>query len=126
MPIMVTGGIRKHAVAIDALQVDEAGFGVDMLGIGRAMAFKADLPNAWRKGECLDVTLPRVQWKNKTLAALAVMAITKWQLSSLSKGGQGHTKRNPVLAVLRDRTRTFFMTKRYKRWRKDHRNIDVG
>jgi len=118
MPVMVTGGIRKHQVALDAMQRDEAGFGVDMLGIARAMAFIPDLPMKWQSGNHLEVSLPQVTWKNKTLAALAVMALTKWQLGSLSKGKTKPQFNNAVLAVLRDRIRTFLLTKRYQRWRK--------
>ena len=118
MPIMVTGGIRKRDVAISALERDEKGFGVKMLGIGRAMAFVPDLPSAWQQGEKLNVVLPSVNWKNKTLAALAVMAITKAQLRRLSKGQSPNINMSPVLTVVSDRLRTFLKTKRYRRWRK--------
>jgi len=120
MPIMVTGGIRKHQVAVHALEKDAAGFGVDMLGIGRAMAFNPTLANQWRKGQSLDVALPKVLWKNKTLSALAVMAISKQQLHHLSNGHLTPLpvwRSSPILAILRDRIRTFFLTKRYRRWR---------
>lgn len=118
MPIMVTGGIRKYQVAEKAMQRDIHGAGVDMLGIARAMAFVPDLPKQWRDGKQLDVFLPQVKWKNKTLAALATMAITKWQLSFLSKGKTSQLAKNPVVAILRDRIGMFLLTKRYQRWRK--------
>ena len=117
MPVMVTGGIRKYQVALDAMLLDEAGFGVDMLGIARAMAFVPDLPMQWQNGKHLEVSLPKVSWKNRTLSALAVMAITKWQLSHLSKGKRSGLFKSPILAVLRDRIKMFLLTKRYRRWR---------
>lgn len=117
MPIMVTGGIRKKHVAIDALQANAAGFSVDMLGIARAMAIKPDLPKAWRANESLEVDLPKVTWKNKTLAALAMMAMTKDQLTRLAHGKDAKPSVNPVLAIIKDRVKTKRRTSRYRRWR---------
>ena len=65
MPIMVTGGILRRVVAEQALEKDSAGFGVEMLGLAQAMAFRPDLPNQWREHE-LEIKLPQVNWKNKT------------------------------------------------------------
>ena len=58
MPIMVTGGILRRAVAEEALEKDSAGFGVEMLGLAQAMAFQPDLPNQWRDHE-LEIKLPQ-------------------------------------------------------------------
>ena len=116
MPVMVTGGIRKHAVALKTL--DDAG--ISLLGIGRAMAFVTDLPNKWQAGEQLTVELPTLNWKNKTLAALAVMAITKAQLQRLSKGLPNKSKVNPLIVIISDRLRNYLKTKRYRRWRNLH------
>ena len=116
MPIMVTGGILQRAVAEDALQLDDAGFGVEMLGIARGLAFQPDLPNIWRRQE-FSIALPTVNWKNKVLAALAVMAVTKYQLGRLAQGQSPRPTVNPVLALVLDRVKTRFRTRRYRRWR---------
>lgn len=116
MPIMVTGGILKRQVAEQALQDDAAGYGVAMLGIARGLALKPDLPNLWREHEHV-VTLPEVGWKNKVLAALAVMAVTKVQLNRMAHAKSPNPKANPALALVLDRVKTMMRTRRYRRWR---------
>jgi 2,4-dienoyl-CoA reductase-like NADH-dependent reductase (Old Yellow Enzyme family) len=116
MPIMVTGGILRRAVAEEALEKDSAGFGVEMLGIAQAMAFQPDLPKQWQKNE-LEIRLPQVNWKNKTFAALAVMAITKAQLNRLALGKSPKANVSPFFSLIADQIKTKQRTKRYRRWR---------
>lgn len=116
MPLMVTGGILKRAVAESALQQDDAGFGVKMLGIGRAMAFHPDLPNKWRDAE-FEVSLPEITWKNQVMSALAVMSVTKLQLGRMAQGKAIKANANPLLTLLADRFKTSLRTKRYRKWR---------
>jgi len=116
MPIMVTGGILRKEVAQDALQKDAAGFGVEMLGLARAMAFKPDLPNLWKAGD-YDVELPEVTWKNKMLGALAVMAIAKAQLNRLAHGKAPKSGVSPLYALISEQFKTKLRTRRYRRWR---------
>ena len=118
MPIMVTGGILRRVIAEQALEKDSAGFGVDMLGIAQAMAFRPDLPNQWRDHE-LEIKLPQVNWKNKTLAALAVMAVTKVQLKRLAQGKSPKSNVSPFFSLIGDQIETNKRTQRYKRWRKN-------
>ena len=116
MPIMVTGGILRRAVAEEALEKDSAGFGVEMLGIAQALAFQPDLPKQWQKDE-LEIKLPQVNWKNKTFAALAVMAVTKAQLNRLALGKSPKANISPFLSLIADQIKTNQRTKRYRRWR---------
>lgn len=118
MPIMVTGGILRRAVAEEALEKDSAGFGVEMLGIAQAMAFQPDLPKQWQKNE-LEIKLPQVNWKNKTFAALAVMAVTKAQLNRLALGKSPKSNISPFFSLLADQIKTNQRTKRYRRWREN-------
>ena len=118
MPIMVTGGILRRAVAEEALEKDSAGFGVEMLGLAQAMAFQPDLPNQWRDHE-LEIKLPQVNWKNKTFAALAVMAITKVQLKRLAQGKLPKANVSPFFSLIGDQIETNKRTKRYRRWREN-------
>ena len=46
MPVMVTGGIRRLAVAEEVIAS-----GVDMVGIGTALAIAPNLPREWRAGK---------------------------------------------------------------------------
>ena len=118
IPIMVTGGILRRAVAEEALEKDSAGFGVEMLGIAQAMAFQPDLPKQWQKNE-LEIKLPQVNWKNKTFAALAVMAVTKAQLNRLALGKSPKSNISPFFSLLADQIKTNQRTKRYRRWREN-------
>lgn len=117
MPIMVTGGIYRKVTAIDALAKDEAGFGVDVLGIAKALAHVPDLPNQWRQEQSLDVALPKVEWKNKTMAGVAISAIARRHLVRLSHGKKAGARLSPVFSLAWDRMRAKRLTKRYKAWR---------
>ena len=118
MPIMVTGGILRRVVAEQALEKDSAGFGVEMLGLAQAMAFRPDLPNQWREHE-LEIKLPQVNWKNKTFAALAVMAVTKVQLKRLAQGKSPKANVSLFFSLIGDQIETNKRTKRYRRWREN-------
>ncbi len=117
VPIMVTGGIFRFATAEAALAKDAKGFGVGVLGIGRAMAYVPDLPNQWRAGKMTDVNLPQVTWKNRTIAGMATMALTKRQLNRAAKGKGAVWGASPLLTMIRDQMKTQKLTKRYKAWR---------
>ena len=125
MPVMVTGGIRKFSIAQSALNNNDAEIkGIDMIGIARALAFEPQLVNDWQHGRSLVVDLPSLKWKNKTFAALGMMAITKDQLNCLSKGkplakkGSPKLRANPILAIIKDRIKTKLRTRRYRQWRR--------
>ena len=117
VPIMVTGGIFRLATAEAALAKDAKGFGVAVLGIGRAMAYVPDLPNQWRAGKMTEVNLPEVTWKNRTMAGMATMALTKRQLNRAAEGKGAVWGVSPLLTVIRDQMKTQKLTKRYKAWR---------
>jgi 2,4-dienoyl-CoA reductase-like NADH-dependent reductase (Old Yellow Enzyme family) len=116
MPIMVTGGVRRRSVAQEALSTQGNLAGVAMLGLARAMAFEPDLPNKWRNGTDLDVVLPEVGWRNKSLGGLAVMAIAKAQLHRLGRGRAPSTRLSPLLTLIGDQWRTRKRAARYRAW----------
>jgi len=115
-PIMVTGGITKRSVAEDALN-ERAGISIDMLGIARALAYEPSLPTKWQHEQSLEVALPIVDWKNKTLGALASMAITKAQLTRMAKGKLPKPNMFPFLALLIGQIKTKLRTREYRAWR---------
>jgi 2,4-dienoyl-CoA reductase-like NADH-dependent reductase (Old Yellow Enzyme family) len=117
VPIMVTGGIYRKATAEAALAKDAHGFGVEVLGIGRAMAYVPDLPNQWRQGKMTDISLPDVTWKNRTMAGMAVMALTKRQLTRAAEGKGAIWRASPLLTVIGDQMKTRKLVKRYRAWR---------
>ena len=116
MPIMVTGGITKRSVAEEALE-KQADISVDMLGIARALAYEPALPNKWQQDQALEISLPVVNWKNKTLSALASMAITKAQLTRMAAGKLPKPNIHPLFALIMGQLKTKLRTRQYRAWR---------
>lgn len=117
MPIMVTGGIKSRQVAIDALAKDDAGFGVALLGMARALAFAPDLPNSWKAGTMDAAPVAECGWSNTVLASVATMAMTKAQLERLAEGKEPKPGIWPSLALISDRIRGKKRQKSYRAWR---------
>jgi len=112
MPLMVTGGVTKRATAEMAL----AEAGVDMVGIARAFAYTPGLVADWRADKSTEIEISRASWKDKALASLAGMAMTKQQLYRLGDGLSIKRKQNAALALLGQQIKTARLTKRYKAW----------
>ncbi len=110
MPVMVTGGIRRRPVAEQVVQS-----GVDMVGIGTALAIDPYLPRDWQLGKDNAPQLPPITWKNKPLASLANMATVKFQLGKLSKGRAPNPKVSPLWALILQLATTAKRTRQYVR-----------
>ncbi len=111
MPVMVTGGIRRRAVAEQVL-----GAGVDMVGIGTALAIDPSLPRDWRLGKDNAPALAPITWNNKVFASLASMAAVKFQLRKLSQGKAPNPAISPLRALIMQQLATAFRTRQYRRW----------
>ncbi|MDE1140501.1 MAG: NADH:flavin oxidoreductase/NADH oxidase family protein [Paraburkholderia tropica] len=111
MPVMVTGGIRRHAIAQQVVAS-----GVDMVGIGTALAIDPTLPRAWRAGRDAAPALAPIAWKNKSLASLANMAAVKFQLQRLSVGKRTDPNVSPLRALIVQQVAEAARTRRYRRW----------
>jgi 2,4-dienoyl-CoA reductase-like NADH-dependent reductase (Old Yellow Enzyme family) len=111
MPLMVTGGIRRKAVAEQAV-----GSGVAMVGIATALAIDPKLPLEWRAGRDTTAALAPIAWKNKFLASLATMACVKFQLKRLSQGRPTNPAVSAVWALVAQQWLTAGQTKQYRRW----------
>ena len=109
MPIMTTGGVRRLAVAEDVLA-----HGIDVVGMGTALAMNPSLPNDWQNDEQLSAHDPKVQWKDKTLSAIATMAVIKRQLQRMGEGKPPKPKASPIFSLISDRIRLNKLTKRYQ------------
>ncbi|MDE2419699.1 MAG: NADH:flavin oxidoreductase/NADH oxidase family protein [Gammaproteobacteria bacterium] len=110
MPVMVTGGIRRRPVAEQVVQS-----GVDMVGIGTALAIDPYLPRDWQLGKDNAPELPPITWKNKPLASLANMATVKFQLGKLSRGRAPNPKVSPLWALILQLAATARRTRQYVR-----------
>ncbi len=111
MPLMVTGGIRRKAVAEQVLES-----GVSMVGIATALAIDPHLPQAWLAGRGVSPELSPMTWKNKTMAALATMARVKYQLKKLSHGQVTNPRISPLWALVTQQIKTAQQTKQYRLW----------
>ncbi|MGK0370167.1 MAG: 2,4-dienoyl-CoA reductase-like NADH-dependent reductase (Old Yellow Enzyme family) [Glaciecola sp.] len=110
LKIMTTGGIRRLPVA--NLVVSEH---IDLVGIASAMAYQSDLVKVWKTNpEAVGFT-PKVNWKNKTLAALATMALVRRQLQRVGKLKATKQDASPLFSLIQDRWRLARLTKRYKK-----------
>ena len=111
MPLMVTGGIRRKAVAEQVINS-----GVAMAGIASALAIDPNLPRDWRAGKDTTAALPPITWKNKMLASLAYMAAVKFQMRRLSKGRATDRNVSPLWALIVQQVMTARQTRQYRRW----------
>lgn len=111
MPVMVTGGVRRREVAESV--VDS---GVDMVGIGTALAIDPHLPRDWQAGKPSAPALQPIGWKNKTLASLANMATVKFQLTRLSQGKRTDPAVSPLRALVQQQLCDAVRVRRYQRW----------
>lgn len=111
MPVMVTGGIRRLPVAERVLDS-----GIDMVGIGTALALDPHLPRDWKAGKASTPMLRPITWKNKVLASLAYMSMVKHQLRRLGKGKGSNPAVTPARAFLEQQIDTTLRTWCYRRW----------
>ncbi|WP_432260981.1 NADH:flavin oxidoreductase/NADH oxidase family protein [Cupriavidus sp. TMH.W2] len=111
MPVMVTGGIRRRPVAEQVVRS-----GVDMVGIGTALAVDPNLPRDWRAGKDSAPALLPIRWKNKPLASLANMAAVKFQLRKLSRGKVTDPRVSPLRALILQQVSDACRVRQYRRW----------
>lgn len=111
MPLMVTGGIRRPAVAQQVLDA-----GLAMVGIATALAMRPDLPKQWQAGQSLAPALKPIPWSNKPLASLAHMAAVRHQLRRLGAGRATQPGVAPAWALLRDQLENRGQSRRYRQW----------
>ncbi|WP_406148183.1 tRNA-dihydrouridine synthase [Streptomyces sp. NBC_01012] len=117
LPVMVTGGIRRAAVARRVL--DQGG---SLAGMATALACVPDLPQRWLSGDETVVEPVQPRWKDKSLTAAATQAMIRHRLARLGAGRDTRTPLSPVLALLRERLHRHRALRRYRRWyaREDH------
>lgn len=114
MPVMVTGGIRRRAIAEQVLRGPVA-----MLGMASALAIDPQLPLRWQRDEAVDAPVPKVIWKNKALASVAQSAVIKHQLNRLSRGKSSQPRVSPLWALICAQLKAKRQTRRYRSWMAD-------
>lgn len=111
MPLMVTGGIRRRAVAEAVIES-----GVAMAGIATALAIEPGLPRAWRLGRDDAPTLKPIEWKNKPVASSAHMAAVRYQLVRLGRKRRPNPNVSPLWALLLSQFDASRNARAYRRW----------
>ncbi|WP_207393675.1 NADH:flavin oxidoreductase/NADH oxidase family protein [Duganella aceris] len=111
MPVMTTGGIARAEVVEQVLAS-----GVAVAGIATALAEVPDLPQQWRAGHAPAALPPPVTWKDKTMTALATMALVKRRMRALAAGRSEARRYSPMFTLIVDQLRTMRLTKRYRAW----------
>ena len=111
MPLMVTGGINRKAVAEQVIAS-----GVAMAGLATALALAPRLPLDWRAGKDSNPALAPIKWNNKVLASLARMAAVKFQMRRLSHGRAAQPGVSALWALIVQQVITARQTKQYRRW----------
>ncbi len=109
MPVMVTGGIRRLPIVEQVLDS-----GIDMAGIATALAIEPSLVKHWHEGRHSEPQLPPIRWKRKPLAALANMAVVRFQMARLSRGRKPHPEVSALWALIRDRLYLSRRTRQYR------------
>ena len=111
MPLMVTGGVRRKAVAQRVISGPVA-----MVGLATALAVEPALPRLWQAGQDAAVEPIVVGWKNRAFASLAAASVVKTQLGLLSRGKPTRPGISPFVALLTSQLKARRQAKRYRQW----------
>ncbi|QKV71873.1 NADH:flavin oxidoreductase/NADH oxidase family protein [Streptomyces harbinensis] len=112
VPLLLTGGIRRRAVAERVI-----GSGVAVAGLATALAIDPALPERWLAGGEAQARPPRTRIRNKALAAAAVQAATSRRLAHLATGRSGRAPCPAALALLVERLVRARRRRAYETWR---------
>lgn len=110
VPVMSTGGITRLATAEQVITA-----GVDLVGMGSALAVCPDLPKRWQAHPDFQPEIPRVEWQDKALSSVATMAVMRRYLRRWSKQMPTFGRLHPLVSLVLDRLRQKRLTKRYRR-----------
>ena len=113
LPLMLTGGIRRRAVAQQVIDS-----GVDVAGVATALAIDPALPGQWLAGRDARAEPPRTRLRNKTLAAGAVQALTSRRLARLGRGKSSRPPYSPAVALVLERLVRGRRRRGYLEWRR--------
>ncbi|MGW2953498.1 NADH:flavin oxidoreductase/NADH oxidase family protein [Streptomyces eurythermus] len=111
LPLMLTGGITRRATAEEVLDS-----GVAVIGMGTALAVTPDLPDRWRERREADRQIRRVNWSDKALASAAGMALVRYQMRRLARGGSPRPGTHPAIALISERRKQRKALRSYRTW----------
>jgi 2,4-dienoyl-CoA reductase-like NADH-dependent reductase (Old Yellow Enzyme family) len=111
LPLMLTGGITRRRTAEQVLAS-----GIDLIGMGTAVAVTPDLPDRWLRGEQPAGRLREVNWSDKTMASAASMALVRHQLRRIARGADPVLRTHPAHALVCDQMVARRSLRRYRSW----------
>jgi 2,4-dienoyl-CoA reductase-like NADH-dependent reductase (Old Yellow Enzyme family) len=111
LPLMLTGGISRRETADQVLAS-----GVDVVGMGTALAITPDLALRWQAGERAAGQLRPVTWPDKIMASAASMALVRSQLRRISRGRNPGLGTHPAYALACDQLIQRRALRRYRSW----------
>lgn len=112
LPLILTGGIVRRSVA-EKVRAS----GVEVVGIGTALAIDPQLPNVWRNEES-SVELGTVRIKDKALASAVGMSHVRFHMRRLARGKSTRPRTAPELTFACDLVREIVALRRYSSWLK--------
>jgi 2,4-dienoyl-CoA reductase-like NADH-dependent reductase (Old Yellow Enzyme family) len=111
LPLMLTGGITRRETAEAVLAS-----GVALVGMGTAIAVTPDLPTRWRARREATARLKRVNWRDKTLASAAGMALVRHQMRRVTRDKDPTGATHPLHAFVCDQRAQRRALGRYREW----------
>ncbi|NMN99006.1 NADH:flavin oxidoreductase/NADH oxidase family protein [Antrihabitans stalactiti] len=111
LPLMLTGGIARRPVAEEVLAS-----GIDLVGMGTALAVDPDLPNKWRHSDEAQVQLKPINIDDKAVASAASMARVRQQLRRLGRGRAPQPGIHPKIALAKETVLQRRALRRYTTW----------
>lgn len=115
MPIMTTGGIRRKEIAEKVVQE-----GVSVVGMATSLAMDPNFILSWNTDKPKDGVVPVVKFNNKLIRGFVSLIIIQRQLQRLGDGKRPLVSPHPIYSLIRDRIRDQFLTRRYKKWIREH------
>lgn len=111
LPLMMTGGVVRLPVAEEVLAA-----GIELVGMGSALAVDPGLPNRWQHDPDAKVELAPVNIQDKAVASAASMARVRQQLRRLGAGRRPRPGIDPGVALLKEALLQRLALRRYRRW----------
>lgn len=111
---MLTGGIVRLSIAEEVLAS-----GVDVVGLGTALAMNPELPSIWQRDASAAVDLKPVRAKDKAVASAVSMARVREQLRRIGRGRSPKPGTSPWLAFTRESWGRRGALRRYRAWLAD-------
>ncbi|MGV9413580.1 NADH:flavin oxidoreductase/NADH oxidase family protein [Nocardia sp. NPDC003693] len=111
LPLMLTGGVVRLPVAEEI----RSG-GIDLVGMGSALALDPELPNRWRHDPAAAVVIAPVRMRDKAVASAASMARVRQQLRRLGAGRDPRPGIHPGWALIRETLLQQRALRGYRRW----------